>query len=230
MAKPFKKGRHPVKEIKEFEEEVLQIDRVTRVVKGGRRLRFRATVVVGNRKGKVGVGIGKSVEVTGAISKAIAQAKKNLIKVPMAGETIPHRIQIKFKSANITLMPACPGTGIKAGGTVRKVVELAGIKDIMSKSIGAKNRLNNSQATLQALAELRSIPWLKATKQAEEKAAAKPEAKEEAKSEKPAPKKAPAKKEAPKKTEEKKPAAKKAPAKKAAPAKKETAKKEEKKD
>ncbi len=162
MAKQFnRKGKAPVKEQKEYEEEVIQIDRVTRVVKGGRRLRFRATVVVGNKKGKVGVGVGKSVEVTGAISKAIAQGKKNLIEVPLVEGTIPHQLQIKFKSANIKLMPACPGTGIKAGGSVRKVLELAGVTDILSKSLGAKNRLNNSLATVKALGNLKPIPWLK---------------------------------------------------------------------
>lgn len=162
----MKKGRAPIREVKEFEEEVIQIDRVTRVVKGGRRLRFRATLVIGNKKGKVGVGIGKSTEVTGAISKAIAQAKKNMITVPMAGQTIPHRVQIKFKSAKVMLMPAIPGTGIKAGGSVRKVIELAGIKDIMGKCFGSPNRLNNSQAAIEALKKLKVLPWLK-TKAAE---------------------------------------------------------------
>jgi small subunit ribosomal protein S5 len=118
-------------------------------------------VVIGNKKGKVGVGIGKSTEVQGAISKAIAQAKKNLITVPMAGNTIPHRIYVKFKSARILMMPACPGTGIKAGGSLRKVAELAGIRDIMSKSLGTTNRLNNSQAAIKALSLLKPIPWLK---------------------------------------------------------------------
>ena len=155
------KGRAPIREVKEFDEEVIQIDRVTRVVKGGRRLRFRATVVIGNKKGKVGVGIGKSTEVAGAISKAVAQAKKNLIVVPMAGQTIPHRIAVKFKSARILLMPAIPGTGLKAGGSVRKVIELSGIKDIMGKCIGSPNRLNNSQAAIEALKLLKPIPWLK---------------------------------------------------------------------
>lgn len=157
----MKKGKAPIREVKEFEEEVIQIDRVTRVVKGGRRLRFRATVVIGNKKGKVGVGIGKSTEVAGAISKAVAQAKKNLIVVPMAGQTIPHRIAVKFKSARIMLMPAIPGTGIKAGGSVRKVIELSGIKDVMGKCIGSPNRLNNSQAAIEALKKLKNIPWLK---------------------------------------------------------------------
>ena len=150
-----------MKEIKEFDEEVIQIDRVTRVVKGGRRLRFRATVAIGNRKGKVGVGIGKSTEVTGAISKAIAQAKKSLVEVPFAGQTIPHKVYTKFKSAKILLMPANPGTGIIAGGPLRKIIELAGVKDILSKALGCNNRLNNSQAAIQALSELKPIPWLK---------------------------------------------------------------------
>jgi len=156
-----RKPRSGPKEVKEFEEEVIQIDRVTRVVKGGRRLRFRATVVIGNRKGKVGVGIGKSTEVVGAISKAINQAKKTMITVPMVGTTIPHRIKFKFKSARILLMPATPGTGIKAGGSVRKVVELAGIKDILSKCLGTNNRLNNSQCAILALASLKPLTWLK---------------------------------------------------------------------
>ncbi|MFA5829275.1 MAG: 30S ribosomal protein S5 [Candidatus Gracilibacteria bacterium] len=163
MAKPpfNRKGQAPMREVKEFEEEVIQIDRVTRVVKGGRRLRFRATVVIGNRKGKVGVGIGKSTEVQGAIKKAIAQAKKSLIEVPMIGQTIPHRVEMKFKSAKLIIMPARPGTGIIAGGPLRKVIELSGVKDILSKCLGAKNRLNNSQAAINALAELRTMPWLK---------------------------------------------------------------------
>ena len=156
-----KKGRAPIREAKEFEEEVIQIDRVTRVVKGGRRLRFRATVVIGNHKGKVGVGIGKSTEVQGAIQKAISQAKKSLIVVPMVGQTIPHRVEVKFKSAKLLLMPACPGTGIIAGGPLRKVIELAGVQDILSKSLGSKNRLSNSQAAIMALAKLKNIPWLK---------------------------------------------------------------------
>lgn len=156
-----KKGRAPIRDVKEFEEEVIQIDRVTRVVKGGRRLRFRATVVIGNKKGKVGVGIGKSTEVTGAISKAIAEAKKHLIVVPMAGQTIPHRIKVKFKSARIMLMPAIPGTGIKAGGSVRKVIELSGVKDVMGKCFGSPNRLNNSKAAIKALKLLKPLSWLK---------------------------------------------------------------------
>lgn len=155
-----KRGR-PERAASEYEEEVIQIDRVTRVVKGGRRLRFRATVVIGNKKGKVGMGIGKSVEVQGAIKKAVAQAKKSLIEVPIIGETIPHRVQMKFKSAKMMLMPACPGTGIIAGGPLRKILELAGVKDVLSKVIGCKNRLSNSQAAILALGKLKTFPWQK---------------------------------------------------------------------
>lgn len=156
-----KKGRGGPREPKEFDEEVIQLDRVTRVVKGGRRMRFRATVVVGNHKGKVGIGIGKSAEVQGAIQKAITLAKKSLITVPMVGQTIPHRIQVKFKAAKLLIMPACPGTGIIAGGPLRKIVELAGISDILSKSLGCNNRVTNTQAALLALSSLQEIPWLK---------------------------------------------------------------------
>jgi small subunit ribosomal protein S5 len=199
--------KHRKKEPKEFEESVIQIDRVTRVVKGGRRLRFRATVCIGDQKGKVGLGIGKSTEVTGAIQKAIAKAKKSMIKIPLDGQTIPHDVKVKFKSSKILLIPASEGTGLIAGGSVRKVLELAGIKDILSKSLGSDNRVNNAKATVEALRELRETPRMdKQTKKEETK---------------PAEKKAPAKKkEAAPKAEK--------PAKKAAP-KKET-KKEDKKD
>jgi small subunit ribosomal protein S5 len=162
----YKKGKAPIREQKEFDEEVIQIDRVTRVVKGGRRLRFRATVAIGNRKGKVGVGIGKSTEVTGAIQKAISQAKKKLVTVPIVGQTIPHRIQVKFKSAKLLMMPACPGTGIIAGGPLRKIIELSGVKDILSKALGNNNRVTNSQAAIIALSRLKEIPWIKKKEEA----------------------------------------------------------------
>ena len=139
------------REPSEYEEEVLQIDRVTRGVKGGRRLRFRATVVVGNRNGKVGVGIGKSTEVVGAIQKAINHAKKDIVIVPLKNGTIPHEIRFKYKSAKIFMMPASPGTGIIAGGAIRKIAELAGIKNMLSKMFGGRNRITNAQATMLAL-------------------------------------------------------------------------------
>lgn len=143
------------KEPQEYEEEVLQIDRVTRVVKGGRRLRFRATVVVGNKTGKVGIGIGKSLEVVGAIQKAIHQAKKNLVIVPLRNGTIPHEVKIKYKAARILIMPAAPGTGIIAGGAVRKIAELAGVKNLLSKMFGCSNKITNAKATMLALQQLK---------------------------------------------------------------------------
>ena len=158
MGKHFQKNSQ-TKEVKEYEEEVLQIDRVTRVVKGGRRLRFRATVVIGNRNGKVGVGVGKSEEVVGAIQKAIAYAKKNLIMVKRDGTTIPHEVKVKYKSAHLLILPAAPGTGIIAGGTVRKVVELSGVKDILSKSMGTKNKISTSRATVMALKQLKDTKY-----------------------------------------------------------------------
>lgn len=162
MGKPeARKDKFVKKEPKEFEEEVIQIDRVTRVVKGGRKLRFRATVAIGNKKGKVGIGIGKSHEVTGAIQKGIAKAKKNMIKVVLDDSTIPHDIKIKYKAAKILLMPAVKGTGLIAGGTVRKVLELAGVKDILSKTYGTTNKLNNSKATFEALKQLQATPRMK---------------------------------------------------------------------
>lgn len=208
MARPQgrNKGRAP-REKKEFEEEVIQIDRVTRVVKGGRRLRFRATVVIGNKKGKVGVGVGKSTEVQGAIQKAISQAKKTLVTVPMVGQTIPHRIQFKYKSAHLLLMPACPGTGIIAGGPLRKIIELSGVEDVLSKSLGSNNKLINSQAAVMALAKLQDIPWIK------KKAPQKEEEPTHNKTEGKKPSVKPAKKEAAKKPVAKKAAPKEADAK-----------------
>lgn len=216
-----------MKEPKEFEEQVIQIDRVTKVVKGGRRLRFRATVVIGNKKGKVGIGVGKSNEVTGAIQKAIAKAKKCMITVVLDGSTIPHDIKNKYKSSIILLLPAAPGTGIIAGGTIRKVLELTGIKDILSKSYGTTNKVNNTKGIFDALGKLRKTPFM------EKKAAAANKAKEAAQAQAQAQAKAKAasaqaqtpkkddKKEEPKKPEEKKPEEKKPEAK--------TEKKEEKK-
>jgi len=205
MARDFKKRRQ-VREPKEFEETVISIDRVTKVVKGGRRLRFRATVAIGNKKGKIGIGIGKSNEVSGAIQKAIAKAKKCLAEVVLDGNTIPHDITVKIKSSKMILLPAAPGTGIIAGGTMRKIIELAGIKDILSKSYGTTNKVNNTKATYEALKMLRRTPLMdkkEAAKKAK-RAAAKPVEKVAKKTEK----KPVAKKAAPKKTAVKKETAK----------------------
>lgn len=157
MAQQKNSKRGPkIQEQKEFDEEVIQLDRVTRVVKGGRRLRFRATVAIGNHKGKVGIGIGKSAEVVTAIKKAVTAAKKNMIKVPIYNETVPHRIQMKFKASKVLLIPAGAGTGIIAGGAARKVIELCGIKNILSKTLGSSNRVNSTKATFEALKALRT--------------------------------------------------------------------------
>lgn len=168
----------PVEE-KQFQEEVVSIDRVARVVKGGRRFRFRALVVVGDGKGKVGVGVSKGRDVQSAVAKAIDVAKKNLITVVTYRDTIPHEVQAKKGGANIYLKPAASGTGIIAGGVVRTVVEAAGISNILSKSLGSSNKLNGAYATIEALKQL--VPaseWVttheKSTQKAAPKTAQKP--------------------------------------------------------
>lgn len=143
--------------VEEFEEKVVQIDRVTRVVKGGRRMRFRATVVVGNKSGKVGFGVQKAGDVSSAMTKAIAQAKKNLIEVPLNGTTIPHEVYAKQAGAYVFLKPASEGTGVIAGGAVRAVLEAAGIKDILSKMLGSNSKINNVYATIKALESLKNV-------------------------------------------------------------------------
>ena len=139
------------KEKPEYDQKLLDLARVTRVVKGGRRFRFRATLVIGNRKGRVGVGVGKGADVTDAIKKAFDDGKKNMINVDVSKNTIAHDMFIKSGSAKIMLKPAKEGRGIVAGGAVRAVVDLAGIKDIVSKSLGTANKLNVARATIEAL-------------------------------------------------------------------------------
>ncbi len=139
------------REPKEFEEVVLDIARVTRVVKGGRRMRFLASVAIGDKKGKVGLGTGKSVEVSVAIRKAVQDAKKNLIKVSLVKGTIPFAKEALYKSAKILLMPAPAGTGVIAGGSFRKIATLAGITDVYAKSIGTNSKLVSAQASIKAL-------------------------------------------------------------------------------
>ncbi|MFI5241061.1 MAG: 30S ribosomal protein S5 [Microgenomates group bacterium] len=137
--------------VKEFEETVVQINRISKKTKGGNQMRFSALVVVGDKKGKVGVGISKAKDVRNAIRKSIEAAKRNLITVSMSGTTIPYSVQEKFSAAKVILKPAPPGSGIIAGGPMRVVIEAAGIRDAVGKILGTKNKISNVYATLKAL-------------------------------------------------------------------------------
>lgn len=162
---------------KEFEEVVVNIDRVARVVKGGRRFRFKALVVVGNRKDKVGVGVSKGADVQTAIAKATDVAKKHLITIPVVNETIPHDMEVKVSGAQVLIKPAAPGTGIIAGGVVRQVIGVTGIRNMLSKSLGSTNKVNIAYATIEALrAQVPREQWLTTDKTAK-KPAKKTEAK-----------------------------------------------------
>lgn len=152
---------------KEFEETVINIDRVARVVKGGRRFRFKALVVVGNRKDKVGVGVAKGADVQTAISKATDVAKKHLITIPLNGDTIPHDAEVKLSGARVLIKPAAPGTGIIAGGVVRSVIGVTGIRNLLSKSLGSTNKVNIAYATVEALrTQVPRDQWVQNTKPA----------------------------------------------------------------
>jgi len=139
----------------ELSEKLIHINRVAKVVKGGKHLRFSALVVVGDGNGQVGIGMGKAKEVPQAIQKAGTVAKKNLVEIPLAGTTIPHEIMAKFGAAKVLLKPATPGTGVIAGGSIRAVLEVAGVKDILTKSLGNSNPINVVKATMLALSQLR---------------------------------------------------------------------------
>ena len=140
----------------EFEEVIVDIGRVTKVVKGGRRFRFTALVVVGNRNGLVGFGYGKAKEVPDAMRKAIDDAFKNIIHVKIKGTTIPHDVEVKYNASRMLLRPASEGTGVIAGGSARPIIELAGIKDVLTKSLGSNNSANVVRATIKALSLLKS--------------------------------------------------------------------------
>ncbi|OGY36009.1 MAG: 30S ribosomal protein S5 [Candidatus Andersenbacteria bacterium RIFCSPHIGHO2_12_FULL_45_11b] len=138
----------------QFGHEVLEISRVVRVVKGGRRFRFRATVVVGDRSGKIGLGISKSRDVQQAIQKAQARAMKRIVTIPLTEGTIDHEVVSKFKGAKVLLKPARPGTGVIAGGIIRTIADLVGIRDLVSKRYGSANRISNARATIKAFEQL----------------------------------------------------------------------------
>ncbi len=161
--KPQRKGqrRRKIETVEpvesEWKEQVVQIRRVTKVVKGGKKLSFRAIVIVGNKKGQVGMGVAKAAEVIVAIQKAVADGRKNLITVPIFKTTIPHMITGRSGAGSVVLKPASQGTGVIAGGAVRAVLELSGIENILSKSLGSKSPLNAANATLNALKSLRTF-------------------------------------------------------------------------
>ena len=138
-------------EPKQFEELVINIDRVSRVVKGGRRFRFKALVVVGDRKNRVGVGVAKGADVQAAVQKATDVAKKHLITIPIENGTIPHDNEVKYSGARVLLKPAAPGTGIIAGGVVRSIIGVTGIRNLLSKSLNSTNKVNIAYATVEAL-------------------------------------------------------------------------------
>lgn len=168
-SRPPRREQAP-QEPKQFEEVVISIDRVARVVKGGRRFRFKALVVVGDRKAQVGVGVAKGADVQTAVAKATDVAKKNLITVPIINTTIPHDEEKKVAGAQVLIKPAAPGTGIIAGGVVRQIIGVTGITNMLSKSLGSTNKVNIAYATIDALKAL--VPkdqWLNAPVKKEKK-------------------------------------------------------------
>lgn len=143
----------PIK--RDFDQKVVEVKRVTRVVAGGKRMRFRALVVIGDRKGRVGIGLRKGADVSESVNKAVSAAKKSMISVNLVRDTIPHEIKLKYKSSVVFLKPALPGTGIIAGGAIRSVLDLVGVKNILSKMLGSSNKVNNVMATYLALSKMK---------------------------------------------------------------------------
>lgn len=179
MAMDRRQQRQPeIREEKQYDERVVHIDRVARVVKGGRRFRFRALVVVGDHKGKVGIGIAKGADVTAAVTKAVEVAKKHIVKINLYKGTLPHEAEAKVSGAHILVKPASPGTGLIAGGTVRTVLEVSGVSNVLSKSLGSSNKINVAYATVAALESIEpASKWLTRQLSPEVKPAMKAEAK-----------------------------------------------------
>lgn len=143
------------REAREFNDRVLDLARVTRVTKGGKRMRFRAAIIIGDGKGRVGLGVAKGTDVAAAVAKANRQARKHLLMIPLVHGTIPHEVREKFGAARILIKPAPEGTGVKAGGAMRVVLELAGVPNVVGKTLGTSNKINNAKAMMRALASLR---------------------------------------------------------------------------
>lgn len=147
-----RRDRRPIDpDEKQYDEQVVHIDRVAKVVKGGRRFHFRALTAVGDHEGNIGIGVAKGVDVTSAVTKSVGVAKKTMTKINLYNETIPHEAEAKVSGAHIMIKPAAPGTGLKAGGVVRIVLEVAGVRNVLSKSLGSSNKINAAYATLTAL-------------------------------------------------------------------------------
>lgn len=158
MDRPQRKPnmREGGRERSEFDQKVVEIKRVTRVVAGGKRMRFRALVVIGDHKGRVGMGLRKGMDVSDSVQKAVNAAKKQMITLPLVKDTVPHDVRIKYKSSQLIIRPAKPGTGVIAGGAVRAVMDLAGVKNVMCKMIGSNNKVNNVKAVFAAFKNLKS--------------------------------------------------------------------------
>ena len=153
----FKKGGLKLERRDEFDERILDIARVTRVMAGGKRMRFRVCVAIGDHKGKIGTGVGKGADVTAAVKKAVNQARKEIIDVPLVNDTIPHQVYNKYGAAKVLFKPAAKGKGVIAGGVVRIILELAGVKNITSKILGSKSKLSNATCTIEALKSLKRV-------------------------------------------------------------------------
>lgn len=152
-----RRGRRREREPREFEQKILDLARVTRVTKGGKRMRFRTCLIIGDKKGRVGMGVAKGADVAASVEKAFRQAKKNLVTVPLVKETVPHRVEMKYGAAQIILKPAPVGTGLKSGGPVRVVLELAGVPNAVTKILGSNNKINNAKAIFAALRSFKEV-------------------------------------------------------------------------